>query len=327
MRINTMTKVLLLGAGFSNNWGGPVASQMFNWLLARPEVSGDAQLRQCLWDHQKAGGFENALAQVQTDYLNSPSKERKDRLERFQAAINAIFEVMEKGFSSRPSWEFLEATEDQQRSLFHFLVKFDAIFTLNQDLLFERFYLNPREMMLGQRWDMAAVRGMREVRDGSFPYEPAWSCWVPEPTEFNVPPKVQPYYKLHGSYRWQDGTGNELMVMGGSKALTIRSHGVLGWYLSEFQRCLALGGTRLMVIGYGFNDHHVNDALMAAAPSGLQMFIVDLLGADVANPDRGLPLRRVNPFQDVICGVSESRLTETFGNNAVEHAMVMQFFQ
>ena len=36
-----MTKILLLGAGFSANWGGPVASQMFNWLLARPEVSVD----------------------------------------------------------------------------------------------------------------------------------------------------------------------------------------------------------------------------------------------------------------------------------------------
>ncbi len=82
-----------------------------------------------------------------------------------------------------------------------------------------------------------------------------------------------------------------------------------------------------MVIGYGFNDHHITDALMDAIPRGLQMFIIDPLGANVANPDRDLPLRRVNPFQDVICGVSQLRLTETFGSNAVEHSMVMRFFE
>jgi CHASE2 domain-containing sensor protein len=62
---------------------------MFNWLLARPEVSGDDQLKRCLWDHQRAGGFENALAQIQNDFLTSPNPERKDRLDRFQAALSA----------------------------------------------------------------------------------------------------------------------------------------------------------------------------------------------------------------------------------------------
>jgi len=33
----------------------------------------------------------------------------------------------------------------------------------------------------------------------------------------------------------------------------------------------------------------------------------------VANPDRGLPMRRVNPFQNAICGVSQLPLTENFG--------------
>jgi len=244
-------------------------------------------------------------------------------------AINAIFEMMEKGFSKYPSWEFLDPTEDLRRSLLHFFVQFDAIFTLNQDLLFERFYLDPVQRVLaasGTRWNLAAIRGMREERNAVH-YEPARSRWYPLPADFNVPPRVQPYYKLHGSYRWEDGSGNGLMVMGGSKSLTIQSHAVLKWYLSEFQRHLNAGATRLMVIGYGFNDQHINDELIAAAArGGLKMFIVDPLGAEVANPDRGLPYQRVNPFRDIICGVSQARLSETFGRNAVEHAMVMNFF-
>ena len=114
--------------------------------------------------------------------------------------------------------------------------------------------------------------------------------------------------------------------MGGSKSLTIQSHAVLKWYSSELERHLNAGATRLMVIGYGFTDQHINDALMGAAARGLKMFIVDPLGAEVANPDRGLPLKRANPFQDIICGVSQARLTETFGKNAVEHEAVMNFF-
>jgi hypothetical protein len=120
-----MAKVLLLGAGFSNNWGGPVASQVFNWLLASPEISGDSHLRQCLWDHQNAGGFENALAQVQSEFLMSPSAENTERLERFQLAINNMFADMEKGFSALATWELLSPTEDRMRSLEHFLVQFD----------------------------------------------------------------------------------------------------------------------------------------------------------------------------------------------------------
>jgi hypothetical protein len=320
-------KILLLGAGFSANWGAPVASKMFNWLLARPEISGDQQLKQSLWDHQRAGGFENALAQIQSDFLMSPTPERRDRLDRFQAAIEAVFEIMERGFSGHASWEFLEPMEDRGRSLEYFLVQFDAIFTLNQDLLFERFYLNPPQRIAsGTRWNMAAIRGMRERRDFSGPYEPARSRWVPLPDEFNVPPRVQPYYKLHGSYRWNDGTGNRLIVMGGSKSLTIQSHAVLKWYLSEFERHLNAGAT-LMVIGYGFNDPHINDILLAAGSRGLKMFIIDLLGAEVSNPDRSLSMKRVNPFRDIICGVSQEELTETFGRNAVEHEMVMNFFR
>jgi hypothetical protein len=50
-----MTHLLLLGAGFSSNWGGPLASDVFDWLLPRPEISGDAYLKQMLWNDRNAG--------------------------------------------------------------------------------------------------------------------------------------------------------------------------------------------------------------------------------------------------------------------------------
>jgi hypothetical protein len=50
-----MTHLLLLGAGFSSNWGGPLPSDVFDWLLPRPEISGDAYLKQMLWNDRNAG--------------------------------------------------------------------------------------------------------------------------------------------------------------------------------------------------------------------------------------------------------------------------------
>jgi hypothetical protein len=42
--------------------------------------------------------------------------------------------------------------------------------------------------------------------------------------------------------------------MGGNKEFMIREHKVLRWYYEQFQQRLAIGGTRVMVIGYSFSD-------------------------------------------------------------------------
>ena len=81
-----MGRILLLGAGFSRNWGGLLASEMFETLLQQPEISDDHHLRRVLWDHGDSGGFENALGQVQQDFRDNPSTPLyKQRLDKFPA--------------------------------------------------------------------------------------------------------------------------------------------------------------------------------------------------------------------------------------------------
>ena len=322
-----MNRILLLGAGFSRNWGGPLASEMFDSLVQQPQISTDEHLRQILWQHKDEGGFETALAQVQQDFHNNAAlPENKRWLDGFQAAIDQIFADMDRGFAARPSWEF---TNQRDQSLLGTLVKFDAIFSLNQDLLFERFYFNGSVMLeSGRRWDGVIMPGVREQRDHSFPYDPGRSRWTPvRESEFKVESRCQPYFKLHGSWRWADGAGQQLMIMGASKALTITGHPILAWYQSEFERRLR-GDTRLLVIGYGFNDPHINEAILRAThDSTLKMFIVDPLGVDVANPDRNLPLQRPNPFRDVIHGSARRVLCEIFGSDAMAHNSVARFLE
>src|SRR5580658_6263509 len=108
-------RILLLGAGFSSNWGGPLASEMFDALLEEPEVNMDTELRRILWEHKDAGGFENALARVQEDArLHPGTLDYMRRLDALQAAIDHIFARMDRGFAARPSWEF---TNDRARLL------------------------------------------------------------------------------------------------------------------------------------------------------------------------------------------------------------------
>jgi hypothetical protein len=58
--------VLLLGAGFSRNWGAPLSAEVADSLLQ--EVGDDAQLQSLLKQHSK--NFENALSEVQRQYLH-----------------------------------------------------------------------------------------------------------------------------------------------------------------------------------------------------------------------------------------------------------------
>src|SRR5258708_39758664 len=60
-----MKHILLLGAGFSRNWGGWLASEVFEYLLGCPEVRKNQHLRRALWKSKDEGGFEQALSLVQ----------------------------------------------------------------------------------------------------------------------------------------------------------------------------------------------------------------------------------------------------------------------
>jgi hypothetical protein len=79
--------------------------------------------------------------------------------------------------------------------------------------------------------------------------------------------------------------------MGGRKEKEIEFHPILNWYMEQFERVLCGGGARLVVIGYGFRDEHINRIIIRAVRDcGLRIFVVDPAGADIAwrvNPSRG----------------------------------------
>src|SRR5262245_28326536 len=122
--------IILLGAGFSKNWNGLLATEVTAHLMS--SMQGDAHLVDLL--HRM--NFEDALSQLQTEFLllgRSRYKPQEVRLNAFQAALSDVFDRMNKQFQSRQ----FEFSTDVARSFGKFLTGFDAIFTLNQDLLLE----------------------------------------------------------------------------------------------------------------------------------------------------------------------------------------------
>ena len=91
--------ILLLAAGFSKNWNGLIASEVTNDLMA--QLQNDANLLALL--HRL--NFEDALAQVQSDYLHSRTAETEARLTAFQAALSGTFDRMNRSFRSSSSFQ------------------------------------------------------------------------------------------------------------------------------------------------------------------------------------------------------------------------------
>src|SRR5271166_6007576 len=89
-----MTFILLTGAGFSRNWGGPLASDIFSSLLADKDI--DAHTRDLLFNSR--GAFEQVLADLQL----SGDPEDKRRHDALITAVVGIFNGMNQTFMQMP---------------------------------------------------------------------------------------------------------------------------------------------------------------------------------------------------------------------------------
>ena len=330
-----MSRVLLLGAGFSRNWGGWLAAEVFEYLLGCPEISNDPYLRSLLWSHQPVDGFEGALEQVQSDFVRDPAT--RGRLNALQGAVTRMFEDMNNAFFGINDFEFQRHIQWMVKP---FLTKFDAIFTLNQDLLLEHHYKDNHDMALTTQGRLNGIQlpGMRRIPHGEALYGNSWarSTWVPlQDAEYRIEPRAQPYFKLHGSSSWRNADGGPLLVMGGQKPREIRLHSVLSRYAHEFDEHLRRGNVKLMIIGYGFRDAHINAVITNGVENhGLRMFIVSPQGSDLArslNQTRergqiivGTQLEEI--FERSLIGASRRPLRDTFGGDTVEFNKVQRFF-
>lgn len=317
--------ILLLGAGFSRNWNGWLANELTGDLLAH--LAGHADLSDRL--RKSEGGFEVLLAQLQQERVQ-PGGEA--RYQAFQKAVIQSFTTMNQHFAKTDTpFEFGNQGPGRIDA---FLAKFDAIFTLNQDLLLEAKYAWPLQTNAQRNGiDYPGVNTTPPIPPAipvniSGDHRDYYGTPRAE-SEFKLEKNLQPIFKLHGSVHWRRADGESILVMGGSKDEYIAKEPLLRWYHEEFERHLLNGNTKLMAIGYSFQDSHINQMLLnASGKARLHVFVVDPLGKDVLKQPKATPGAYGSYTMETLhlIGVSDRTIDVTFRGDTLEHVKLMQFF-
>ena len=249
--------VLLTGAGFTKTFGGYLGSEMWAAILRQPELQEDDTLRRKLLDVPLLK-FEMFYEEVET--LEHYSEEQRVHI---RAALQQSYKEMDASLrnknkpESAPVGKFLEqfaGLVDKRSRGF--------IFTLNQDLFVERFFVSYKNVRL------PGIETRAEWFNGNIN---DWDYALRLPTagqidtfkdEFwqkGLGPLM--YVKLHGSHLWKSENGSNAMVIGYGKKGRLEKEPLLDWYLHIFNEVLNFGDTNLVIIGYGFGDDHINDLI------------------------------------------------------------------
>jgi hypothetical protein len=88
-------------------------------------------------------------------------------------------------------------------------------------------------------------------------------------------PRIIYYIKLHGSYGWRSSDGVNRFIIGKDKEVELSREPLLSYYFDLFKEVLSKPRTKLLVIGYGFRDKHINHVIAdAVAKSGLTIYVI-----------------------------------------------------
>ncbi len=263
--------VLLTGAGFSKPFGGLLATEMWAAVLTRPEVRQSQALRDLLLSDLD---YESVYGRVLTDASYSDNVRRS-----FTEALRRAYAVMDDAIRSY--------AQEARRMCPAFLTRFAPaagercrgfIFTLNQDLLVERYY-NSQPLLSAP--GVASRRWFNGRYDSRFALDDREELAATEVLDarrrafLETKSERFAYVKLHGSLGWRSRTDEDVMIIGPRKPEKIQSEPLLTWYLSLFRQVLNQPTRNLVVIGYGFGDPHINDAIAdAARDHGLRLYVV-----------------------------------------------------
>ena len=248
--------ILLTGAGFTRNFGGFLAREMWSKIFNNPIVQSNKQARELLlndFDFEsvysaKMGGGEDTIKVIR-DAVEAAYKDLDDTVRDW--TFN----------NSNPSGLNIYGLGDLIALISQKGSDQGCFFTLNQDLYMERKRGFKSPGVLYQSMDpVTSVRLPKEEEMGSI-----------KATLNNAS-----YIKLHGSYGWISSYGGNQMIIGKNKAEDINREPLLRWYMELFENAVYEGNKKILIIGYGFRDDHINDILLKGVQEhGLSLYVIN----------------------------------------------------
>lgn len=271
--INVQSKnlILLTGAGFTKNFGGFLAEEMWAHIFNNPNIQQSPYLRTLL---QANFDFESVYSEV----IDNPrtSSEDKERMKR------AVFEAYKQLDDAIKGWVFNSDNPYPVNwygvsSLIQLFVgsgnEKGFFFTLNQDIFMERRsqYHSPGSPRFPNEF---YGMGGRDLKPEEFVTLQGTGVEKKAETDMNSYAGLI-YIKLHGSYGWRSSNGSNQLVIGKNKAGLINEEPLLKWYFDLLESIIKQGGKKILIIGYGFQDMHINKILVDGVQNhGLKIFIL-----------------------------------------------------
>jgi hypothetical protein len=268
-------RILLTGAGFTKNFGGFLAREMWSKIFNHHLVKDHQNLRKLVLNDYD---YESIYNRVLSGEFSIQEKEA------ISAAILKAYESLDDvvrkwTFGTGAPYPvniyivnaFIEKFAGRDK-------EFGFFFTLNQDLFIER-HFNAIRTGLGQP-------GIRKLIDQyminlRLPIEKI--NYISLPTEDRLQKDINSYLssrticyiKLHGSYGWKSSDGKERLVIGRDKEKQIHDEPLLSWYAELFKEALELEERKLFVIGYSFRDKHINNIIINSIKNrGLELHLL-----------------------------------------------------
>jgi hypothetical protein len=232
---NFSKRTILTGAGWTRNWGGRLAAEVWQDLLGHRAIQQNPRLRELLLREQS---FETALGLVQAEPYDASDREAFEKvlLETFIAMDREIAQIPDPSINMYKVQELLFRLCGRRGSN----VSAGYMFTLNQDLWPERYLFNEHATFSFPP-DLPGLRRNSNQRLFTADIGNYSENFVMRPIEepslrgelrdrFNV-------IKLHGSFNWRGPDAQLQLVMGARKDRQIQESPFLLGISIYFRRC------------------------------------------------------------------------------------------
>jgi SIR2-like domain len=270
--------ILFTGAGFTKNFGGLLANEMWSKTFNDPRIQSHSRLRELLLHDFDYESTYNKV--VSGDYTE---KEK-------ETINNVIFDAYHTIDKIVTEWNFTSGSPNPVNiyRVNKLIERFSGqtpdmagfFFTLNQDLFIERHFSSSMEGLVHP--------GIRRIPDAhkiisKIPLERNDFIELPTKNELATnknlnSPRIIYYIKLHGSFGWLSASGANAYVIGREKDTQIIAEPLLSWYFDLFKEALSAKEKKLLLIGYSFKDKHINNVIAnSVAQSGLRLFVISPL--------------------------------------------------
>ncbi|MBN2407087.1 MAG: SIR2 family protein [Elusimicrobia bacterium] len=284
--------ILLTGAGFSCNFGAtPLAKEMWSLIFSHKGVQNCPEIRNLMltgmFTSQSVPPIINERFNYEAIYHEIINCNYEDKVvaimkEAMSDAYNYIDDIIRKNVITNDydlRINLIEKFSDKEKESY--------VFTLNQDLLIERHFKNCGFFIPGFPEDsqynaqkIFEINRSQELNTKHTYVLPDNEKIIKIENRKNKDTKYF-YIKLHGSQNWYDSMGKEAMVIGYEKEMNIEKEPLLIHYYDYFKKVLNQGTAKLLVIGYGFGDKHINEVIAdAIVKSKLKLYVISPESAD-----------------------------------------------